>query len=98
MGFHMNTDNRNIYTYITKISDILISIVSLSMSLWICELLRGQYISFPDLLHLKINIINIVSLSSYILIYNVTLHSTEIYNYKRIQGWREEYRYISKIV
>src|SRR5215471_12279206 len=94
----MNIDNKNTYTYIEKISDILISIVSLSMSLWIYELLHGQYISFPDLLHLKINMINILSLSSYMLIYNITLHSMEIYNYKRIRGWREEYRYISKIV
>src|SRR3989442_2092779 len=94
----MNIDSRNIHIYITKISDIIISIISLSMSLWIYELLHGQYISLPDLLHIKINMINIISLLVYLLIYNITLHSMEIYDQKRTQGWREEYRYISKIV
>jgi len=94
----MTIYSRNIYIYIVKISDIIISVVSLSMSLWIYELLHGQYISLPDLLHIKINMINIISLLVYILVYNITLHSIEIYDHRRIQGWREEYRYISKIV
>src|SRR5256885_1673168 len=93
---HMTIDSRNIHIYITKISDIIISVVSLSMSLWIYELLHGQYISLPDLLHIKIKMINIISLLAYLLIYNITLHSIEIYDHKRIQGWREEYRHISK--
>ena len=58
----MTIDSRNIHIYITKISDIIISVVSLSMSLWIYELLHGQYISLPDLLHIKIKMINIISL------------------------------------
>lgn len=94
----MNIDGRNIYIYIIKISDVIISIVSLAMSLWVFDLLHGRSISLSDLLHIKINMINIVALSIYALIYNITLHSMEIYEYKRIQGWREEYSYISKIV
>lgn len=94
----MNIDGRNIYIYIIKISDVIISIVSLAMSLWIFDLLHGRSISLSDLLHIKINMINIIALSIYALIYNITLHSMEIYEYKRIQGWREEYSYISKIV
>src|SRR5207249_4390544 len=75
-----------------------ISILSLSMSLWVYELLHGQYISFHDLLHVKINMLNMISLLVYLLMYNVTLHSMEIYDQKRKQGWRDEYRYVSKIV
>lgn len=94
----MNVDSRSIYLYIIKISDVVISIASLAMSLWVCDMLQGRYISLSDLLQIKINMINIISLSMYILMYNITLHSMEIYEHKRIRGWREEYRYISKIV
>lgn len=94
----MSIYSRNIYIYIIKIYYIVISIVSLAMSLWIYDLLHGIYISISDLLQIKINMINIASLSIYILLYNITLHFMEIYEYKRMRVWRDKYRYISKIV
>src|SRR5262245_3718448 len=97
-GNYMNIDSKNMYLYIIKISDIIISVFSLSMSLWIYEFLHGQYITLSNLLHMKTNMINILSLSVYMLFYNITLHSIGIYDYQRAQAWRADYRYVSKIV
>ena len=99
----MNVDSRNIYIYIIKIFDVIISVISLAISLWIFDRSRGESVNFSELLQMKINIINIISLSLYLLMYNIVLHSMEIYNNKTIFGWRksgfiEEYREVSKIV
>src|SRR5215471_5316380 len=99
----MDFDSRNIYVYIIKIFDVLIAVISLAVSLWLFDKLRGESVYLSDLLQMKINIVNIISLSLYLLLYNVTLHSMEIYNNKRIFGWKnpgfiEEYREVSKVV
>src|SRR5215471_18587916 len=99
----MDFDSRNIYVYIIKIFDVIISVISLAVSLWLFDQLRGESVNFSDLLQMKVNIMNIILLSLYLLMYNITLHSMEIYNNKRIFGWRnpgflEEYREVSKIV
>src|SRR5215831_10926192 len=99
----MNVDSKNIYVYIIKIFDVIISIMSLGISLWISDRSRGASVNFSELLQMKINIINIISLSLYLLMYNIVLHSMEIYNNKTIFGWRKlgfikEYREVSKIV
>src|SRR5262249_11085108 len=94
----MNIDSKNMYLYIIKISDIIIAILSLSVSLWIYDLLLGQYITLSNLFQIKTNMINILSLSVYIFIYNITLHSIGIYDYPRGHPWSVDYIYISKIV